>query len=141
MFDYRVQNYPSSRKTAKEVWQQMTPINSHDLITDYLVILPSIFNIFQIKYLGEFHAYLQNTLQLIILFTLIASQWENVLVCCGKILQNTCEHFKKVKGKSCLYSKKHSLTDDPTVSQHTINASADTALGNNWSQLCTMSDE
>ena len=80
-------------------------INSHDLITDYLVILPSIFNIFQIKYLGEFNAYLQNTLQLIILFTLIASQWDNVLVCCGKILQNTCEHFKKVKGKSCLYSK------------------------------------
>lgn len=34
---------------------------------------------------------------------------------------------------------KHSLTDDPTVSQHTIDASADAALGNNWSQI--MSDE
>ena len=105
----------------------MTPINPHDLITDYLVILPSIFNIFQIKYLGEFNSYLQNTLQLIILFTLSEKMYWYVV---GKSCKTLVSILKKLKVK-VVSTLKHSLTDDVTVSQHTINASADTALGNN----------
>ena len=58
----------------------------------------------------------------------------------GKFCKILVSILKKLKVK-VVSTLKHSLTDDPTVSQHTINASADTALGNEVSYApCLMNN-